>query len=257
MGDGAARHATAAAIALRRGVINLKKNFIFTGGNHARIYGQENLYKALEDRPENTPLITVANHHSCMDEPLIWGCLKVKHLTNSLLMRWAVAAHNICFTRRFHSWFFAYGKSVPVVRGDGVYQPGVDFMIDRLNEGHWVHLYPEGQVNLKKDNMRIKWGVGRLIAECRVPPIVIPIYHLGMDKVLPNQKPYIPRVGQKVTLVIGKPIDLNDTLEDLKSRQASDEEKRLVLTNVVQNALHELRITTGIYHGKHLAGAPQ
>ena len=78
-----------------------------------------------------------------------------------------------------------------------------------------------------------------------------------MDKVLPNQTPYIPRMGQKVTLVIGKPIDLNDTLEELKTRQASDEEKRLVLTNVVQNALHQLRITAGIYHGKHLAGAPQ
>ena len=46
-----------------------------SGTNHARIYGQENLYKALEERPENTPLITVANHHSCMDEPLIWGKL--------------------------------------------------------------------------------------------------------------------------------------------------------------------------------------
>ena len=170
-------------------------------------------------------------------------------------MRWAVAAHNICFTRRFHSWFFAYGKSVPVVRGDGVYQPGVDFMIDRLNEGHCVHLYPEGQVNLNKDNMRIKWGVGRLIAESKIPPIVIPIYHLGMDSILPNKKPYIPKIGQKVTLVIGKPIDMTKTLEELKHNQATDEEKRLVLTNLVQKSLHKLRITAEIYHAKHLAGA--
>ena len=130
-------------------------------------------------------------------------------------------------------------------------------MIDRLNEGHWVHLYPEGQVNLKKDNMRIKWGIGRLIAESKVPPIVIPIYHLGMDSILPNTKPYIPRIGQKVTLVIGKPIEVAKTLEELQKRHATDEEKRLVLTNVVQNALHQLRITAGIYHGKHLAGAPK
>jgi 1-acyl-sn-glycerol-3-phosphate acyltransferase len=63
----------------------------------------------------------------------------------------------------------------------------MDFAVDRLNEGHWLHLYPEGKVNVNKENMRIKWGVGRLIAECKVPPIIVPIYHFGMDSLLPNR----------------------------------------------------------------------
>ena len=102
-------------------VTNLSKinRVDFAGANKARIYGQENLYKALEGRPKDTPLITVTNHHSCMDEPLIWGCLKNKHLTNNSLMRWALAAHDICFSNKFHSLFFAFGKSIPIVRGDG------------------------------------------------------------------------------------------------------------------------------------------
>ena len=50
------------------------------------------------------------------------GILKFKHLVNRGLMRWAIAAHDICFTRKSHALFFAFGKSIPVVRGNGIFQ---------------------------------------------------------------------------------------------------------------------------------------
>ena len=34
----------------------------------------------------------------------------------------------------------------PHITGEGVYQRGVDFLISKLNEGNWVHIYPEGAI---------------------------------------------------------------------------------------------------------------
>lgn len=234
-------------------VVGLLSKFWLSCPNSYRVHNIEKLMNALDNRPSNVPLITVANHISCMDEPLLWGILKVRQLTNQCLMRWAIAAHDICFSKRLHSLFFAFGKSIPVVRGDGVYQPGVNFSIQRLNEGHWVHLYPEGKVNVDKSDLRYKWGVGRMIAECQTPPLVVPIYHLGMDDILPSVQPYIPRILKRVTVLIGDPIDVRETLNDLKSRGASDEEKRKVLTDLIEAKLKGMEGETKQRHQEHLS----
>jgi len=63
-------------------------------------------------------------------------------------MRWALGASEICFTNDLYARFFARGRVVPVIRGNGVYQPSMDFVIKKLNSGGWVHVFPEG-INLK------------------------------------------------------------------------------------------------------------
>ncbi len=71
----------------------------------------------------------------------LWTLVTKPHLT-----RFIPSARDICFTKRFHTWFFRRGRCVPVTRGDGVYQKGMDFCIHRLNNGDWVHMFSEGAV---------------------------------------------------------------------------------------------------------------
>ena len=62
------------------------------------------------------------------------------------LIRWIPSAHDICFTRKLYTWFFIRGRCVPCVRGDGVYQKGVDFCMEQLDKGEWVQVFAEGKL---------------------------------------------------------------------------------------------------------------
>lgn len=41
--------------------------------NKTKIYNKHIIRNALEKRPKHVPLITVSNHHSCFDDPGLWG----------------------------------------------------------------------------------------------------------------------------------------------------------------------------------------
>lgn len=140
------------------------------------------------------------------------------------------------------------GKCIPVVRGAGVYQPAVDLCIDKLSIGDWVHIFPEGKVNMTKEDLRLKWGVGRMIYESAVVPMVIPIWHIGMDDILPNEPPYYFRFGKRVTYNFGAPIDLSALVKRLRDQNVSDVEARRVITDKIQEALMVLKAETEELH---------
>lgn len=120
-------------------------------------------------------------HLICIEYSFIALFFKPRHFLNADKMRWSLAAHDICFTKDWHGKGFSLGKCVPIVRGLGVQQRAVDFVIDRLNHsGDWLHIFPEGKINMERNEIqRLKWGVGRIISECRTKPIVIPFWHTG------------------------------------------------------------------------------
>jgi len=68
------------------------------------------------------------------------------------------------FTSPPLSKFFSNGQVIETVRGGGIYQPAVDTAIKRIEQGGWIHIFPEGKVNQSKSNPagglhRFKWGV--------------------------------------------------------------------------------------------------
>lgn len=84
---------------------------------------------------------------------------------------------------------------------------------------------------------RFKWGVGRIIYEAPDLPIIIPIWHIGMDDVLPNEPPYYLRMGKKLTYNFGNPIDLSALMERLRSSPVSEEEARKQITDRIQEEM--------------------
>lgn len=101
---------------------------------------------------------------------------------------------------------------------------------------------------MTKENMRLKWGVGRMIYESPVTPIVLPIWHVGMDDVLPNEPPYILKIGKNLTFNFGKPVDFTEVVKQLKAENATDEQARKHITDYLQEILLKLKEETEHLH---------
>ncbi|ESO89856.1 hypothetical protein LOTGIDRAFT_234000 [Lottia gigantea] len=218
--------------------------------NNLTVYNNKTLENAICYRENKQPLITVSNHYCCLDEPLMWTHVKWKYITNPEKTRWDIGAHDVVFTNYLYSFFGNLSKVIPVERGKGVYQDTVDFLIQRLNLGDWVHIFPEGKINLNKERIRLKWGVGRMIFECTASPIVLPIWHCGMDDILPNTRPYIPQLFKKVTYLVGAPMDFTEDVVKLKSLNKSPREIRKHITDKIQEVLFALREQAEALHGR-------
>jgi monolysocardiolipin acyltransferase len=75
------------------------------------------LHRAILDRPKGTPLITLSNHASCIDDPVMWGTVPFQAALKIQTTRWTLAAKELTFTNKLYNYFFSRGQLVPVVRG--------------------------------------------------------------------------------------------------------------------------------------------
>ncbi|KAK4839716.1 hypothetical protein QYF36_024309 [Acer negundo] len=182
--------------------------------NTTSVHNADTLLHLVRSRPPGVPLITVSNHMSTLDDPVMWG-FKGFPTSDANLARWVLAAEDICFKNSLLSYFFRLGKCIPITRGGGIYQEHMTEALERLNNGAWLHTFPEGKVSQEDAPIRrLKWGTASLIVRAPVTPIVLPIIHQGFEEVMPEnfmfgKRPPFPLFNKSINIVVGEPIEFD------------------------------------------------
>ncbi|XP_068318498.1 uncharacterized protein [Pyrus communis] len=225
-------------------VIGSVCHVFMNGLNQVQVYGVEKLHDAVLCRPKGKPLITVSNHVASMDDPLVLSALLPRHvLLDAQNLRWTLCASDRCFANPVTSAFFRSVKVLPVSRGDGIYQKGMDTAISKLNQGGWVHIFPEGSRSRDggKTMGSSKRGVGRLVLDADNIPMVVPFVHSGMQDIMPIGAS-IPRIGNMVTVVIGDPIYFDDLLNSEGAKHVSRGKLYDAVSSRIGHRLSELKV---------------
>ncbi|KAK8653174.1 hypothetical protein V6N13_127184 [Hibiscus sabdariffa] len=162
--------------------------------NTTSVHNADTLLRLVRSRPHGIPLLTVSNHMSTLDDPLLWG-FKGFPSVDSKLARWALAAEDICFKNSFLTYFFRLGK---VCQEDAPIR-------------------------------RLKWGTASLIVRSNVTPIVLPMVHGGFQEVMPekyflDRRPPFPLCNKKIRIMIGEPLefDIHKMMQSAISKSRDD-----------------------------------
>lgn len=197
--------------------VSLFSKMLMINLNELKMYGMDALYNAIENRKEGQGLLTFMNHQSVLDDPfLLSAALPRRILLNPDLMRWGLCSMDICFQSALVSRTLRLGKALPIQRLGGVGQEFLKTAGEKLLNGRWVHIFPEGRV--RQIGMGYaKRGVGKLLAMYyeahKGLPLILPIYHEGIEHVMPQDKGSnrlsspIPKAGKRMFIMTGEPVD--------------------------------------------------
>ena len=173
--------------------------------NRTRIIGRSNLSGL------KPPWILMSNHLTLLDDlfidPLIFfpkGFLGYRFIPFH-----APEEHNF-YKHSFISWLMRNLKNIPVIRGRGINQEGVNRLISAIKQGGVLHIFPEGTRTRTGKIGKPKEGIGKIVYETGAP--VVPLYHQGLESVLPIGTG-IPNIGKEIRIAIGQPLYFNQELK--------------------------------------------
>lgn len=131
------------------GTIGLLCRGFLKGLSRSESPGLDKFLELLDERRDvegrQRGLITVSNHVSVLDDPMIWGILPVSYLFNPDNMRWGLGSYNLCFTNKGLSTFFTFGQVLPTHRSahsqyGGLFQPTITQAIRLLSRGPFTRV---------------------------------------------------------------------------------------------------------------------
>ncbi len=182
-------------------VVATGSRFVMQVLNRVDVIGGERLDGIRAEQRPGRGLLTFSNHVGLLDDPWLLSCFCPPQWGR---LRWIGAdAHNF-FGTDLKARISSAGKAVPLVRGAGLDQPGMHFLVDRLRAGEWVHIFPEGGRSREPGGRLrrpLKPGLAYLVQNAQ--PLLLPFYHRGMDAVQPIGA-RLPGVGHRVSVRFGQ-----------------------------------------------------
>ena len=178
--------------------------------------------RGAENVPAKGPVLLAANHLSSADPVLVGAAIErpAFYLAKEGLFRNPVSAR-----------FFRAMGQVKVDRSEGGNDGAVQTALGLLSQGLVVGIFPEGTLSRAGRVRRGKTGIARIAALSGAP--VIPI---GIDtSTFWPRGSAVPRLGARVHVAIGKPMQL-----DLKPGDAADRQRMRDATDDVMERVEAL-----------------
>lgn len=169
--------------------------------------------EGIENLPENDAAILCPNHLHAFDSVVLGSHIK--------RMAYAMAKEEL-FKTKFKKGFMTAMGCFPVKRGAGG-EEAIKKSIDILNGGDLLIIFPEGTRNGLARGVKPKKGAALIALKAQVP--IIPIGINGTFKFL-----------SKITIKIGKPIDLSKYYGEEQTAEKLQEIMDNVMNKVVELA---------------------
>ena len=153
--------------------------------------------------PDEGPVVLAANHASFMDPPLVGSAAKrgIHYLARESLFRWpGIGA------------LLRSVNAVPVDRDAGGVS-GLRIILDRLNRGEAILLFPEGTRTYDGNLRGAQGGIGLVVVKSGVP--VVPVRLFGTYEAW-SRNTRFPRCRQ-IVAKFGKPISFSELVTEAKT----------------------------------------
>ncbi len=175
---------------------------------------------------ESGPLILAANHQSYFDPPLAGICSQ-----RAIFFLARRTLYSVPILRKLLPYF----QIIPVDR-DGNDRHALKNIIQRLEQGHGVLLFPEGTRSPDGNIQSAQSGIGLIIAKTKAP--VLPLRLFGVHEAFPRNAKTIN--FHPIRVVLGEPIYFSEA--ELIAPEGNNRLLYQQLTNRVMSAIAALKL---------------